>query len=159
MTEIIKRTTLIVRNAEAAARWYEQVFGFTRWMDLPFTLSGKQLASGRKGDQTRLIIMRGEDDTIGMIGLLEWVDPVRDDIPAEFPDRIGFGTPIFVVASKDCRACVARARAAGSRIHCKPHSWTVTGADGREQDMLGASFWDLDGNFYEVNEVVAINSR
>ncbi len=152
MTDTIKRTTLIVQDAEAAASWYETVFGYTRWMDVPFTLSGEQLASGKAGDQTRLVIMRGEHDTIGMVGLLEWVDPVRDDIPATFPDRIGFGTPIFVVASLDCKGTLERARAAGSRIHCEPREWTVTGANGREMAMLGASFWDHDGNFYEVNE-------
>lgn len=159
MTDIIKRTTLIVQNAEASAQWFETVLGFTRWMDTPFTLSGTQLASGKKGDQTRLIIMQGEDAMIGMIGLLQWVDPLRDDIPPAFPDRIGFGTPIFVVAAKDCRATVGRAQAAGSRIHCQPQAWSVTGADGREMNMLGASFWDLDGNFFEVNEVLGVSGQ
>lgn len=31
--DIIKRTTLIVRDAERAALWYEQVFGLARVMD------------------------------------------------------------------------------------------------------------------------------
>ena len=154
MTDIIKRTTLIVRDAEAAASWYEQVFGMTRVMDTPFTLSGTQLAAGAKGDKTRLIILKCVDDTIGMIGLLQWVDPPME-APAELPTRIAFGAPIFVVAASDCRATVERARTAGSRIHCDPRDWTVTGFDGKEQAMVGASFFDLDGAFFEVNERVA----
>lgn len=154
MTDLIKRTTLIVRDAELAAAWYERVFGMTRVMDTPFTLSGTQLAAGAKGDRTRLVILKCADDTVGMIGLLQWIDPPME-APAELPTRIAFGTPIFVVAADDCRATVERARAAGGRIHCDPRDWTVTGFDGQQHAMVGASFFDLDGYFFEVNERVA----
>lgn len=157
MVDIVKRTTLIVRDAEKAAQWYESVLGMTRWMDIPFTLSGNMLATGKKGDKTRLVIMKAEHDMIGMIGLLEWVDPKRDDIPAELPTEIGFATPIFVIAAKDCRATVERARKQGSHIHAQPNDWSVTGADGKVKDMIGASFWDLDGHFFEVNQVVRVH--
>lgn len=152
--DLLKRTTLIVRDAEAAARWYEGVFGMARVMDTPFTLSGTQLAAGAKGDRTRLIILKCADDVIGMIGLLEWIDPPIT-VPAELPTRIAFGAPIFVVAARDCRATTERARAAGSRIHCDPHDWRVRGFDGAEQAMIGASFFDLDGYFFEVNQRVS----
>ena len=154
MSDIIKRTTLLVRNAEKAAQWYEDVLGMKRWMDVPFTLSGEQLATGKAGDETRLVIMKAEHDIIGMIGLLEFENPRRSDIPDDLPKEIAFGTPVFVVAAKDCRATVERARAQGSHIHCEPREWQVTGADGKVKDMLGASFWDLDGYFFEANQVV-----
>lgn len=157
MPDIIKRTTLMVRDAEKAAQWYETVLGMTRWMDTPFTLSGTQLAAGKKGDKTRLVIMQAEHDTIGMIGLLQWVDPPREDAPDELPSEIGFGAPVFVVAAEDCRATVERAREAGSRVHSEPRDWSVTGADGKVKDMVGASFWDLDGYFFEVNQVVRVH--
>ena len=153
MTNIIKRTTLMVRDVEKAAMWYETVFGMTRWMDVPFTLSGTQLAAGKKGDQTRLVILKCEHDLIGMIGLLEWLDP-KQDAPEQLPTKITFGAPIFVVVSADCKAVLEHARALGSYIYCEPHNWTVTGADGKEKQMLGASFFDLDGYFFEVNQQV-----
>jgi catechol 2,3-dioxygenase-like lactoylglutathione lyase family enzyme len=150
----IKRTTFMVRDAEKAARWYEHVFGMTRWMDTPFTLSGNQLAAGKKGDKTRLVIMKAGHDVIGMIGLLEWLDP-KQDASAELPKRIAFGAPIFVVASQDAAGAVERARALGSHIYCEPHPWEVTGADGQVKQMIGCSFFDLDGYFFEVNQQVA----
>jgi catechol 2,3-dioxygenase-like lactoylglutathione lyase family enzyme len=153
MADLIRRTSLMVRDAEAAARWYGRVLGMTRAMDTPFILSGEQLAAGAKGDRLRLVILRGEHDQLGMIGLMEWLEP-RQEAPAP-PTRIQFGQPVFVVAATDCRATVERARAAGSRIHCEPRDWTVTGFDGTEQRMVGASFFDLDGYFFEVNERVA----
>lgn len=159
MTDIFKRTTLLVRNAEKAAQWYENVLGMRRWMDVPFMLSGTQLATGEKGDRTRLVIMQAEHDTIGMIGLLEFVDPGREDIPDRLPTEISFGMPIFVVAAQDTVATVERAREAGSRVHAEPREWSVTGADGKVRDMLGASFWDLDGYFFEVNQVVKVREE
>jgi catechol 2,3-dioxygenase-like lactoylglutathione lyase family enzyme len=156
MADQIKRTTIMTRDGDVAKNWYEQVFGMTAWMDTPFTLSGNQLAAGKKGDQTRLIILKCEHDLVGMIGLLEWIDP-KQDIPAELPTEIAFGTPVFVVASEDAKGAVERARALGSRIHCEPHDWQVTGADGKKKDMIGCSFWDLDGYFYEVNQVVKVH--
>ena len=152
--DLLKRTTLMVRDADAAARWYEAVFGMTRVMDTPFTLSGTQLAAGKKGDRTRLVILKCADDVIGMIGLLQWIDPPMDT-PTALPTSIAFGAPIFVVAAKDCRATTERARSNGSRIHCEPRDWTVTGFDGKEQAMVGASFFDRDGYFFEVNERVS----
>lgn len=154
MADIIKRTTLMVRDADAAARWYAAVFGMTRAMDTPFVLSGEQLAAGEKGDRLRLVIMKAEHDQIGMIGLMEWVEP-RMDSPADMPTRIPFGMPVFVVAAEDCRATVERARAAGSRIHCEPRAWSVTGFGGVQQEMVGASFFDPDGYFFEVNQRVS----
>ena len=66
---IVKRTTLIVRDMEASKRWYEQVLGMKVWMDTDFVLSGQGLAAGQAGDRTRLVIMRAEHPKIGMIGL------------------------------------------------------------------------------------------
>lgn len=143
----------MVRDAERAANWYTEVFGLRRWMDTPFTLSGRQLATGERGDQTRLIIMAGEHDSLGMIGLLEWLVPRRAPEPAPSA-RLEFGMPIFVVSGDDANATCERARAAGSQIHCEPYCWTVTGADGRDKEMIGTSFFDLDGYFFEVNQVV-----
>lgn len=151
MVDVLRRTTLIVRDAEASACWYETVFAMTRWMDTPFTLSGRQLAAGAAGDRTRLILMRCEHEFIGMLGLLEWLDPPMA-APAEIPTQIAFGAPIFVVSAVDCHATVARARAAGGRIHAEPETWTVAGADGRPIEMIGASLFDRDGYFFEVNE-------
>ena len=147
----------MVRDGDRAAHWYETVFGMTKWMDTPFTLSGTQLAAGKKGDETRLIILKCEDDLIGMIGLLEWLDP-KQGAPAELPTEIAFGAPIFVVAAEDAKATLERARSLGSRIHCEPREWQVTGADGKQRDMIGCSFWDLDGYFYEVNQIVKVHN-
>jgi predicted enzyme related to lactoylglutathione lyase len=150
MTDILRRTTIFVRDSEVSARFYEHVFGWTRWMDTPFTLSGRQLAAGSVGDKTRLILMKAEHDFIGMLGLLQWVDP-----PMSAPDpptQVAFGAPIFVVNAQDCAATIERARASGARIHAEPEGWSTTGADGQTLNMIGASLFDRDGYFFEINQ-------
>lgn len=154
MSNIVKRTTLMVRDAEAAARWYEAVFQMQRWLDTPYTLSGRGLAAGKTGDQTRLVIMRCEDPVIGMIGLLQWVDPPMD-APAEPPRRVSFGQPIFVVASDDVAGVHARAVAAGTHVHTAPYDWTWVDPAGEEKAMRACSLFDRDGYFYEVNQTVS----
>jgi catechol 2,3-dioxygenase-like lactoylglutathione lyase family enzyme len=153
MVDIIKRTTLIVRDVERAADWYQSVFGMTRWLDTPFTLSGIGLAAGNKGDQTHLVIMKCVDPTIGMIGLLQWVEP-KLDVPEEIPKKVGFGSPIFVVASDDATGAWERAKAQGSHIHSDPRKWSFTDPTGKTKAMIGTSFFDLDGYFFEVNQAI-----
>ena len=153
MANVVKRTTLMVRDAEASARWYEQVFAMRRWLDTPFTLSGIGLAAGRAGDRTRLIVMQCEDPVIGMIGLLQWVEP-KMDAPAEPPKQVTFGAPIFVMSSDDVRGVYDRAAGAGGHVHAAPYDWTFVGPDGAEKHMRACSLFDLDGYFYEVNQTL-----
>ncbi len=90
-------------------------------------------------------------------GLFACGDP-KMAAPAELPTEVAFGHPIFVVQSNDARGTLERARGLGSRIHCEPRDWQVTGADGKLKDMIGCSFFDLDGYFFEVNQVVKIHA-
>ncbi len=142
----------MVRDAEKAAAWYAEVFGMKRWLDTPFTLSGIGLAIGNAGDKTRLVIMQCDDPVIGMIGLLQWVDPEMHAPP--IPTKVTFGAPIFVVASDDVRSVFEKAKASGVQIYSELHDWSFTAADGSVKEMIGCSFFDLDGYFYEVNETI-----
>ena len=153
MSNVIKRTTLIVRNIEQSKRWYEDVFGLTVWMDTEVTLSGMGMAAGEEGDVTRLIILQCEDPTIGMIGLLQWIDPPMP-APDEIPTSVTYGNPIFVVASDDVQRIHERANGHGTHIHMAPKEWSIRGQNGKTKHFLGISLFDPDGYFYEVNQLL-----
>ena len=138
MADIIKRTTLIVRDIERSQRWYEEVFGMTVWMDTDFTLSGTGLAAGNAGDQTHLTIMQCEDAAIGMIGLLQWVDPPLP-APDDIPTTVTYGNPTFVVASNNAARVADKARELGTRVHAEPYEWSVRGQNGKMKYFLGVS--------------------
>ena len=151
MDNLLKRTTLIVRDAGASLRFYRDLLGFSVWYDDEIVLSGRGLAAGSAGDRTRLVIMRERDPVIGMLGLLQWVEP---RLPASSAprERLGVGDVVFVMQSDDVHEVHRRLQAAGARIHAGPHRFEVRGADGTPIEMTSISFWDPDGYFFEMNQ-------
>lgn len=151
MQNIVKRTTLIVRDAGRSLRFYRDVLGMSVWYDDEIVLSGRGLAAGQPGDRTRLVIMQAQDPVIGMIGLLQWVEPALQE-PAGERERLGIGDVVFVTQSDDVQEAHRRLRAWGARIFAEPHEFRVRAADGQELVMTSISFWDPDGYFYEMNQ-------
>jgi len=155
MGSIVKRTTLIVRDIERSVEWYKAVLGMQVWMDTDVELSGVGMAAGNPGDKTHLVILQCEDPVIGMIGLLQWVDPPLP-APAEIPTTVSYGNPTFVVESDDAEASYKAAMSLGTHVHADPHEWSIQGQDGRMKHFLSVSLFDPDGYFYECNQVLRI---
>jgi len=158
MASTVKRTTLIVRDIKKSQQWYEEVLGMTVWMDTDFTLSGQGLAAGKAGDVTHLTIMQANDPKIGMIGLLQWVDPPLP-APEEIPTTVTYGNPTVVVEAEDAVASCDSAKRLGKRVHTEPYEWSVKGHDGRIKHFLSVSLFDPDGYFYECNQVLRITDE
>jgi len=151
MTSIVKRTTLIVRDAGRSLQFYRDVLGLSVWYDDEIVLGGVTLPVGAQGDRTRLVIMRAEDPVIGMIGLLQFTAP---PLPAPAAERntLGIGDVVFVMQTDDVEAVYARLQQWGARVQAPPHAFEVRGADGRLLRMSTVSFWDPDGYFFEINQ-------
>ena len=146
----------MVRDMERALEFYCDVLGATIWFDRPFTLDGNGLPIGKKGDKLRLAIVKFEDDQIGMIGLMEFLEP---RIPA--PDvtyDLGYGRPVFVVVPEDAQDIYDRATERGFRTRGEPKTWSTTGAQGETKHFLSTFLWDADGHFFECNQVTRIES-
>ena len=71
MHNVLKRTTLIVRDVGRSMQFYRDVLGLSVWYDDEIVLSGHGLAAGGPGDRTRLVIMQAQDPVIGMLGILD----------------------------------------------------------------------------------------
>ena len=153
MKNIIKRTTLFVRDMETSKSWYKDVLGLKVWMDDIVTLSGTGMPAGGVGDKVRLIIMQAEDPTIGMIGLLQWVDP-KLPAPEEIPKTVTYGNPTFVLSSDDVEEIAKKASEFGTHIHAGPTEWSIRGQNGKMKYFLGLFLFDPDGYFYEINQLV-----
>lgn len=151
MNNVVKRTTLIVRDATRSLAFYRDVLGMTMWYDGEIVLGGVTLPVGARGDRTRLVIMRAEDPVIGMIGLLQFTDPPLAPPPAE-RRTLGIGDVVFVMQTDDVEAVHARLREWGARVQAPPHAFEVMGADGAMLRMTTLSFWDPDGYFFEINQ-------
>ncbi len=151
MPNVVKRTTLIVRDAARSLAFYRDVLGMSVWYDDEIVLGGVTLPVGARGDRTRLVIMRAQDPVIGMIGLLQFTAPA---LPAPTAERttLGIGDVVFVMQTDDVEAVHARLREWGARIQAAPHAFEVRGADGSQLRMTTLSFWDPDGYFFEINQ-------
>ena len=150
---IVKRTTLIVRDIQASKRWYEYELGMSIYYDNEFVLSGVRLAAGKAGDRTHLMMLKCDDPEIGMIGLLQWIDP---PMPApEIEYKVGCGNPTFVIASDDAEETHRRALELSTKVHSAPHAWSTRGANGKMKNFLGLSLFDPDGYFFECNQLVS----
>lgn len=150
---IVKRTTLIVRDIQESRRWYEYVLGLSTYYDKEFVLSGVGLAAGKAGDKTHLMILKCDDPEIGMLGLLQWIDPIMPAPPIEY--SVGYGSPTFVIASDDALETHRRAVELGSRVHAEPHEWSTLGANDKMKIFIGLSLFDPDGYFFECNQLVS----
>jgi len=150
MHNIVKRTTLIVRDAGRSLEFYRDVLGMTVWYDDEIILGGVTLPVGAKGDRTRLVIMRAEDPVIGMIGLLQFTAPPLPEPPER--QTLGIGDIVFVMQTDDVAAVHGRLTQWGARVQAAPHAFEVRGADGSLLRMTTLSFWDPDGYFFEINQ-------
>lgn len=150
-TTTVKRTTLIVRDIEVSSKWYEEVLDMSLYYDDTITLGGKGMAAGKKGDVTHLKIYRCSDPVIGMIGLLQWIDPELP-APEEIPTKVDYGNPTFVVDTDNVDEVYKKALTLGTHIHSEPHEWSVRGADGNMINFITMSVFDPDGYFYEINQ-------
>ena len=153
MKNVVKRTTLMVRDIDKSLQWYESVMGMSTYYDDIVELSGIGMAAGKKGDKTRLVILKCQHDEIGMIGLLQWIDPPMP-APAEIPTSVTYGNPTCVVGGDDVVERHQRAVELGTRVHAAPHEWSILGANGMIKHFIGLSLFDPDGYFYEINQLV-----
>ena len=149
MNPVIKRTTIVVRDAEASRVFYEDILGLKPFYDREFVFTGA-MPGTNEGDKSRLIILEAQDPQIGKIGLLQFTEPEKQ-APAP-ADTIKVGSVVFVGSVADVDGLYGRLQTAGHAVASPPHDFTVTGADGQKKSMRRICFFDPDGNFLELSE-------
>lgn len=147
---IIRRTTLVVRDVAVSRDFYTSVLGLEVWYDHPFLL-GDFGVPGETGDSTHLVILKARDPVIGMLGLLQFVDPPKP-VPLRVRDTVGIGDVVLVMQCASADALHAALVARGAAVTRPPSDFDVRGADGRTIRMRGLSFFDPDGYFIEANQ-------
>ena len=148
---ILKRTTLIVRDATRQKKFYEEVFGWTCSYDAEMELSGSILPCGNPGDKVHLYIMQGDDKEIGKVGILEWLDPKMPD-PGPPKHRLGIGDSIIVADVPDMESIVAKVAAfPGARVYAAPEDGEFPNPRGEGTiEYCSSHIFDPEGFFYEL---------
>lgn len=150
----IKRTTLIVRDIQKSVDFYTKIMGLKVWYDQEMEVGGEVLPAGEPGAKVRVAILQGNDPEVGMLGVMQYLDPPIAD-PGPYPRTIGICTGMFVASAEDVNEINARMQASGDTyghtVHCPPEHDEVPGADGQTIVLTTMSFFDPDGYFYELN--------
>ena len=85
----LRRTTMIVRDVGASLAFYRDVMGMDLWYDQTMTVGGQVLPAGEAGASVRVAILKGADAAVGMLGLMEFLDPpITDPGPPRHDIRI-----------------------------------------------------------------------
>ena len=154
MADLFRRTTFIVPDAAAAARFYVDVFGWTPWYDNVLAVDRRFPPAAPDGARAHLIILKVEDERIGMLGLLQYLEAPFDTAVPVNRSKVRMGEPILVIETRDIDGVHERARAAGANIVTPPVDWTVPSNDGQGVIHLRTmSLFDPNGIYMEVNVV------
>jgi catechol 2,3-dioxygenase-like lactoylglutathione lyase family enzyme len=150
MQTILRRTTIVVRDIDKSIAFYRDAVGLRVGWDRESVLGDAiPLASGAKG---RFATVMGEDEMIGMIGLLQVVDPPLPAPPVPDTDTLAVGATIFVIGTADCDGVYERLKSLGARIYKAPYDQELKGRDGKPIKMRSMAAWDPDGHFLEINQ-------
>lgn len=149
---ILRRTTFLVPDAEAAADFYVEVFGWTRWYDQTLSVDHRFPPAAPDGARAHLVLIKAQDPRIGMLGLMQYLDPPFDTAVKTNRSRVSMGEAILVIEAQDLDGIHERARARGATIITPPVDWEVPTHDGKDVFRLRSlSMFDPNGIYMEVN--------
>ena len=147
---VLRRTTLIVGDAETSMRFYRDIIGMSVYLENKGRVTTSSLPSlAQPGDASRFVIMKGKHPWIGMIGLLQYgqAAPVSD-----VNARLKPGDTVLMIETDDVEGIHRRMLAAGTPIHKGPETTEVTGAGGAKWTATFLFARDPDGHMIEINQ-------
>jgi catechol 2,3-dioxygenase-like lactoylglutathione lyase family enzyme len=151
----LRRTTLVVRDIEAALRLYRDALGMSVAYDQTLTSPRLGRAGSDGVNRSRLVLLEANDDFIGMLGLWQFLDPTEHDRKA--PDAADFtpGDIVLLFNSTDLSATFARAAAVpGIRVVSAPTERRYPSAHGDIVVMV-SMLVDQEGHTIELNQVIS----
>ncbi len=151
----MRRLTILVRDIDNSLKLYRDVLGLKINYDAPITVSGVALPAGVPGNKTRLVLLNGNDAWVGWIGLMQYTDPPLAD-PGPYPKRLGLGGHVLVTNTDDAEMrCAMAKKVPGVHFTSEAHLSQYPGRNGGPPiRVMGCNFFDPDGTFIELNQIV-----
>ncbi len=149
----LRRTTLVVRDIERSLPLYRDGLGLKVIYDQ--LIGGGPQPDGRTLPPTvRLVLLRANDDFIGVLGLMQRLNLEQAPTPPEFR-RAGPGGLILVFNIQDLEQRFVRIEATPFvTVAEKPRRIDYPAAGGGSIPVLFSAVWDADGNFIELNRLL-----
>lgn len=151
----LRRTTLIVSDIDKSLAFYRDALGmvvtYDNMVNTPRDASIEDAERAR-----RLVFLRANDDYIGVLGLLQYLKPVKEAVDVA-EKAFEPGTTVMVFNHADVRGAFERARLVeGAKVLYEPTETSYPSYDGKSKiHVLVSVLQDPDGFTLEVNEVLS----
>jgi catechol 2,3-dioxygenase-like lactoylglutathione lyase family enzyme len=149
----IRRTTLVVRDIDKSLPLYRDALGLKVVYDQ--LIGGSTDKDGKvKPPTIRLVLLRANDQFIGLLGLMQRLNQPVLPPPTEF-NKPNAGGMIMVINAKDLEARWEKIKVAPHiKVDTAPYRIDYPGPNGTVIPVLFSSVFDADGNFIEINKLL-----
>ncbi|NMP33552.1 VOC family protein [Thalassotalea sp. M1531] len=146
----IRRTTFIVNDAEKSLKLYRDALGLKVIYD-------QMIESPMSNGETRkrrLVLLRANDDFIGAIGILEYINPLKPQRNETFSEPVP-GDPIIVINAKDLdKRWPTIEKSPGVKVIDAPDVVHYPRANGGKIAVNVSMIRDPDGYWLEINQLL-----
>jgi catechol 2,3-dioxygenase-like lactoylglutathione lyase family enzyme len=151
-----RRVTMMVSRMEPALTVYRDILGMEAYYDQEVEVSVPGAAPGEPRSPARLVILKCNDPYIGMLGLMELLDtPSPAPAPRREGTRLGPGEAVFVMQHDNVEEAYEKLKdVEGVQIVNKPEVSEFKRGDGGVLHVEGVRFFDPNGYFVDLNQVV-----
>lgn len=145
--QAIRRTTIVVEDIDTSLTFYRDILGLEVFYDgeIGADATGKLL--GVDGARVRIVSMKGEDTTFGMVGLMQYITPEikprRSVVEMNLPADI-----VLIFRTTEIHRLHEAFRDAGMKIQCPPVRYEIPGRG----MVTGMSVFDHDGILIELSQ-------
>jgi catechol 2,3-dioxygenase-like lactoylglutathione lyase family enzyme len=142
----VRRTTLIVRDMDRSLAFWRDALGLKVVYDRMLF---------EPPNQTRLVLLRANDEFIGLVGLMER-QATKATAPPVVYERASYGNVIFVINAKDQEQRLEKVRRVpGVKLQGEPERIEYPSPDGKGTIPVMVTYlWDPDGYFVELNKIL-----
>jgi len=151
----LRRTTLVVSDIDKSLAFYRDALGMTvsydNWVNTPRDAKTVEEAEVAR----RLVFLQANDDFVGVLGLLQYVKPVKQAL--DLSDKVFIpGTTVLVFNHSDNRSAFEKARQVDSvKVLSEPTERDYPSYNGSGQiKVLVSVLQDPDGVVVEVNQLI-----
>ena len=150
----LRRTTLVVQDIERSLEFYRDALGMAVIYD-NLILTPREAAGVEDAERaSRLVLLRANDDFIGVVGLLQYFKPVKETVDLTGTSFLE-GTAVLLFNVEDLSGTFARAsNVAGVVVIDEPTPVSYPSYDGESTiDVIVSTVQDPDGFTVEINQL------
>jgi len=152
----LRRTTLVVKDIDKSLALYRDALGMTVAYDQQLTSPGLTERHGNDGqNRSRLVLLKANNDFIGMLGLWQFLDQTEKDMAAPDPADFTPGEIVLLFNSRNLdQTFPAAAAVPGVTALGEPHERRYPSPAG--DIVVNVSMLvDPDGHTIELNQIIS----